>query len=102
MVLPLASALNRSAVHLLHNVGMDRSELAGVLASEGFAPDSYALHGSDRNDTLNIEQQGSKFVIYYSERGTRNVLHEFPTESEACDYFLNLMHRARRETKQPD
>jgi len=81
---------------------MDRSELAGVLASEGFAPDSYALHGSDRNDTLNIEQQGSKFVVYYSERGTRNVLHEFPTESEACDYFLNLMHRARREAKQPD
>jgi hypothetical protein len=79
---------------------MDRSQLERVLASKGFAPDTFAMHGSDRNDTLNIEQQGSKFIVYYSERGTRNVLHEFPSESEACAYFLELMDRASGATKQ--
>ncbi len=73
---------------LVNNQGMDRKQLELTLVAEGFPPDSYVMHGSDRNDTLNIEQQGSKFVVYYTERGSRSDDHEFLSEADACDYFL--------------
>jgi hypothetical protein len=72
---------------------MDRRQLEGILAAEGFPADSYVMHGSDRNDTLNIEQQGTKFVVFYTERGSRSDEHEFLSEAEACDYFLESMKR---------
>lgn len=78
---------------------MDRKQLELTLAAEGFSPDSYVMHGSDRNDTLNIEQQGSKFVIYYTERGSRGDEHEFNSEADACDYFLESMRRAYPRAK---
>ena len=52
-----------------HNEGMDRKQLELILEAEGYPSDSYVMYGSDRNDTLNIEQQGDKFVVYYTERG---------------------------------
>nr|BFE44109.1 hypothetical protein GCM10017547_20020 [Pseudarthrobacter oxydans] len=72
---------------------MDKRQLASTLAAEGFPPDSHVMHGSDRNDTLNMEQQGRKFLVYYTERGTRTDEHEFPSETEACEYFLESMRR---------
>ncbi len=78
---------------------MDRRQLELTLAAEGFPPDSYVMHGSDRNDTLNIEQQGRKFIVYYTERGTRSHEHEFPSEAEACEQFTELMKRAYSEAK---
>ncbi|MDQ0241500.1 hypothetical protein J2S94_003602 [Arthrobacter bambusae] len=72
---------------------MDRKQLELTLAAEGFSPDSYVMHGSDRNDTLNIEQQGSKFFVYYTERGSR---------SDERDYFLESMRRAYPRAKRSD
>ena len=80
---------------------MDRKQLELTLAAEGFSPDSYVMHGSDRNDTLNIEQQGSKFVVYYTERGSRSDEHEFLSEADACDYFLESMRRAYPRANAP-
>jgi hypothetical protein len=60
------------------------------------------MHGSDRNDTLNIEQQGPKFVVYYAERGSRSDEHEFKSEADACEYFLELMRRVYPRTKRSD
>lgn len=68
-------------------------QLEQRLAAEGFRQGSYVMHGSDRNDTYNIEQQGPKFVVYYTERGNRSEQHEFPSEADACEYFLDLMMR---------
>lgn len=78
---------------------MDRKQLELTLAAEGFPPDSCVVHGSDRNDTLNIEQQGRKFLVYYTERGSRIDEHEFPSEAEACEYFLELMRSAYPRAK---
>ena len=78
---------------------MDRKQLEFSLAAEGFPPDSYVMHGSDRNGTLNMEQQGRKFIVYYTERGTRSHEHEFPSEAEACEYFLKSMRHAYPEAK---
>lgn len=72
---------------------MDRKQLELALEVEGFPPDSYVMYGSDWNDTLNMEQQGPKFVVFYSERGARIDEHEFLSEAEACDYFLETMRR---------
>lgn len=78
---------------------MDRKQLELALVAEGFPPDAYVMHGSDRHDTLNIEQQGSKFVVYYSERGSRSDEHEFHSEADACDYFLESMRRTHPKGK---
>lgn len=72
---------------------MDRRQLEHILRAEGFPTDSYVMHGRDRNDSLNIEQQGTKFLVYYTERGSRSDEHEFPSEAEACAYFLASMKR---------
>jgi len=78
---------------------MDRRQLEHILRAEGFPTDSYVMHGSDRNDTLNIEQQGTKFVVYYTERGSRSDENEFPSEAEACVYFLESMKRMYPEVR---
>ena len=66
---------------------MDRRQLEYILRAEGFPTDSYVMHGSDRNDSLNIERQGTKFIVYYTERGSRSDENEFRSEAEACVYL---------------
>ncbi|WP_155848435.1 hypothetical protein [Arthrobacter sp. 35W] len=78
---------------------MDRRQLELILESEGFPADSYAMHGSDRNDSFNIEQQGHRFLVFYTERGTRSPIEEFQSEAAACDFFLDLMRRNVRKEK---
>lgn len=34
-----------------------------------------------------------KWKVYYSERGSKNGLKTFETETEACEYFLRKMKR---------
>jgi hypothetical protein len=70
---------------------MDRKQLEEILAGEGFPPDSYVLHGSDRDGTLNLEQRGAEYLVYYTERGYKSEEHAFTTEAAACDYFLERM-----------
>jgi hypothetical protein len=77
---------------------MDRAELAKILVSEGFRPSAYSLNEGLVDEALCLRKDGSTWVVFYSERGLETGKISFPTESEACEYFLSEM-RADPTTK---
>lgn len=48
------------------------------------------------NEKLCIAKE-NKWQVYYSERGSKNELKLFETESEACEFFLRKMKRYARK-----
>jgi hypothetical protein len=70
---------------------MDRAELERRLVAKRIPADAYTLWGSDRDNTLNLEQRGNGFIVYYSERGTRHSSRSFGSEADACNYFLETL-----------
>ena len=72
---------------------MDRQELQRVLRHERIKDSSYSLVASnfDPDETLCLRQVGQEWVIYYSERGLQTGKRSFPTEAQACEYFLESL-----------
>lgn len=67
---------------------MNKNELQTVLDREGFRRDCYDLDGGLLPERLTLANEGGKWAVYYSERGQQTGKRYFPTESEACEYFL--------------
>jgi hypothetical protein len=68
---------------------MTLSDLDRVLAEQGVRPDAYCLAGGLPNEAYAIEQVEGRWRVYYSERGCRSGLREFPGEAEACADLLS-------------
>ena len=67
---------------------MTVTELKRILNAEGFRPDMYSLAGGLPNEAHCIEDRGSEWAVYYSERGERSEERLFLSETEACEFFL--------------
>lgn len=71
---------------------MTRVELAVALAGAGVNPAVYSLEGGLPNDTYCIDRAGgSRWVVYYSERGSKFNERFFNDESGACHYLLQTL-----------
>lgn len=51
----------------------------------------YCLQGGLPSDQYCIGKEGEAWQVYYSERGSKIGLVQFDSESEACQYFQDLM-----------
>lgn len=70
-------------------------ELESELEQMGVPSDFYSIMiGGLPNEKLCIVRE-DKWKVYYSERGSKNGLKTFETETEteACEYFLRKMKR---------
>lgn len=79
---------------------MNRAELVGILRREGFLPISYNVADENKTEayTLKHDLSGivgrpSKWSVFYSERGLRTGERIFPTETLACEYFLEWIRQ---------
>lgn len=75
---------------------MNKEELKTVLQREGIDSRFYSLHGlagSSYDDVQILEQEGSKWIVYYVERGEKSQIHLFNTENEACLFLLEKLRR---------
>lgn len=67
---------------------MNKKDLRKILDREGFRPDCYDLDGGLLPERLTLANEGSRWAVYYSERGEQTGKRHFDTESEACEYLL--------------
>ncbi|SFM79372.1 hypothetical protein [Nitrosomonas communis] len=72
---------------------MNLPELIGRLKQLGARPDAYSIGIGvpEANETYCLVQENGIWLIYYAERGQRGDLHEYATEEEACNAFLELL-----------
>jgi len=71
---------------------MTRAELAAALRQGRVNPAVYSLDGGLPNDAYCLDDAGGgRWVVYYSERGSRFDERMFDQESEACQYLLDTL-----------
>lgn len=70
---------------------MNVAELKTKLREVGISAHAYSLFGDGLGECHVLAVQGQQWLVYYSERGHRQGLRLFESESEACDYFLDKL-----------
>jgi hypothetical protein len=73
---------------------MTIDQLKTILVSERFRPDSFAMNDPSSNESYCIDAGTGLWSVYYSERGNKNDLRTFRSESDACEH---LLHRLRSD-----
>ena len=70
---------------------MDKETLLQDLRKEGIREDAFDLDGRHLSETYTLSESCGRWLVYYSERGLEAGKKEFATQSEACEYLLNLL-----------
>ena len=70
---------------------MNKDDLAAELRKLGIRDDAYDLGGGHLTETYTFGESYGTWFVYYSERGRESDRREFDTETEACEYFLDLV-----------
>lgn len=71
---------------------MNREQLKTELTSLKIDPSAYCLTGGLPNERLVLNQEPSGlWEVYYSERGQKNGLRTFDSETSAVQFFLNAI-----------
>lgn len=63
-------------------------ELEDAFRRHGVRPDAYDLSGDIGSETYVLREEGGEWWVFYSERGKRNNLRRFPSETAACEYMF--------------
>ena len=66
-------------------------ELQAALDQLGIDPSRYSLKGGTPEDGFAMKREGTRWIVYYSERGGRYSIEKFTTEDAACRYLLSRL-----------
>lgn len=70
---------------------MNRTDLKKKLDDLNISDKKYSLFGTIEPDKIILEWSFKWEIYYFDERGNTHKIASLNSESEACDYFLNLM-----------
>ncbi|HQF94327.1 MAG TPA: hypothetical protein PLS46_09215 [Microthrixaceae bacterium] len=71
---------------------MNKDDLRDWLKSHQVNELLYSLDGGSGPDTVILDQPRLRtWDVYYSERGNRSLERTFSVETEACEYFMDLL-----------
>lgn len=70
---------------------MTKTELENELKKSGVNPKYYSLYEGLPNETYCLNNVEGEWEVCYSERGNKNGLKKFESESLAFEYFYNLL-----------
>jgi len=74
---------------------MNIQELKSKLDELGISEKEYSLYGNNLPETFVLDHQ-SKWLIYgIDERGNKGRIFTFETENDACEYFYEVMRKAK-------
>ena len=69
-------------------MAMTKSELKRILDENRVVPNCYVLDDSGGTDQYVLSEEDGVWSVFYAERGHKNGLRHFSSESEACEYML--------------
>lgn len=70
---------------------MNIENLQKKLTEQNINTNSYSLFSDNNGECYVLTKEGSDWLVYYAERGERVDLKSFKNESDACQYFLDLI-----------
>lgn len=70
---------------------MNSTELKNKLSRSNISQKSYSLKGGLPLEKYCLDNNNSKWYVYYSERGKKTNLKEFHSENDACKYFYEVI-----------
>lgn len=71
---------------------MNRYELKKILHDRRISPDAYSLDGGHPSEMYVLSHGPRGWSAYYSEHGLESKVKYFDKESDACEYFLQLIN----------
>ncbi len=72
---------------------MNWDDLKRIADEEGIVRRAYSLERDRVDNQYVVGRQGSRWTMYYYERGQRLNEHLFENEDEACTFLLNQLRR---------
>ena len=72
---------------------MNKQQLLQAIRKEGIREDAFDLDGGHLSETYTLSESYGRWLVYYSEKGLESVKKEFNTQSQACEYLLNLLKK---------
>jgi len=70
---------------------MNKNTLLNELENKLIPKDLYDLSGGLPNEAYCLNQNNGVWEVYYSEKGVKSGLRTFNIESDACDYFYDVV-----------
>jgi hypothetical protein len=70
---------------------MNKQQLLQAIRKEGIREDAFDLDGGHFSETYTLPESYGRWFVYYGERGVESGRKEFATQSQACEYLLNLL-----------
>ena len=70
---------------------MNKTQLEDALKNSSTPSDAYSLEGGLPNEAYCLDKEDGKWIVYYSERGSRTSLKSFDSEEDACKHFAKLL-----------
>lgn len=70
---------------------MTRQELERRLEQLGIEKSAYSLEGISGPEMYVLRREDHQWAVFYSERNYRQKLRYFSSESDACEYMLDLI-----------
>lgn len=80
---------------------MNKHELRARLIALNVLESAYCLDGGLPSESYTLAQHGSRWLVYYSERGQRSSLVTFDDESLACLHLLALVEGDKTTRRSP-
>jgi hypothetical protein len=65
------------------------------LKASGIRDDAYLIGDGHPSEAYVLTRRGAVWRVYYSERGLETGAVDFATETEACEYFVELLRSDR-------
>ena len=72
---------------------MNKQQLLQAIPKEGIREDAFDLDGGHLSETYTLSESYGRWFVYYSEKGLESGKKEFTTQSQACEYLLNLLKK---------
>jgi len=72
---------------------VNRQDLLEILREELIRDDAYDLEGGHVPEVYTLGEAHGRWFVYYSERGLETGRRDFASESEACQYLLEVLRK---------
>ena len=79
---------------------MNRHDFLALIQQENIMPHAFSLY-EVKDESLVLDKDGYRWVVYYSERGVRVKEEGFASESDALEYMIGLLIKSHTSRQKP-
>lgn len=70
---------------------MNKNDLVKILKTSLISHYNYSIDDIEKDEAYHLAKENNQWIIFYMERGKRNILGTYKTESEACQALHKIL-----------